>query len=244
MYGMKIVTLVVGPIRANCYLIIDQGGVGVIDAGGDIEKIIEEIEKFPPKVDGPLAQKIKPVWVASTHGHFDHYFAAAELSQKYKIPFYQNSKDDLHFDRLDEVTQRFNLRIKVDPRNIKREPLEEGDTLKVGGVSLKTIATPGHSSGSVSFYSNELKALFTGDLLFDKGIVGRTDLPGSSADDLWISIDKVLKLPDETIIYPGHAKPTTIAKSKSDLNPTKSRLVLGTTGIKKTRTKRVSLTTP
>ena len=96
--------------------------------------------------------------------------------------------------------------------------LKDGDKIKVGSLELEVIHTPGHTPGSISLYCRKEKVVFTGDTLF-AGSVGRTDLPGSSYKKLMSSIrEKLLALPDETVVYPGHGEKTTIGKERVE-NP-------------------------
>ena len=95
--------------------------------------------------------------------------------------------------------------------------LKDGDTVKMGEVSFRVVHTPGHSPGQVCLYSEEEKVIFTGDALF-QGSIGRTDLPGSSEEDMAGSLEKLAQLPDDVEAYPGHGEPTTMALEKR-VNP-------------------------
>jgi hydroxyacylglutathione hydrolase len=95
--------------------------------------------------------------------------------------------------------------------------LGEGDTVSIGQIRLRVIHTPGHSPGHICLYSEEEKVLFSGDALF-QGSIGRTDLPGSSAQDMARSLERLARLPDDVAVYPGHGEPTTMRREKQ-LNP-------------------------
>lgn len=199
---MKIITLPVGQMGTNCYLIEDNGEVGVVDPGDSGDFIIRKIQDM----------EAKPVWVAATHGHFDHVLAVSELALTLKIPFYLNSKDKFLLEKAKETAEYF-LGIPTDP--ILVEPQDfPSSSLDVGNVDFTVIETPGHTPGSVCLYSKKEKVLFCGDLIFAGGGVGRTDFKYCSEKDLNDSVKKILKLPEETIVYSGHGEATTIKGSK------------------------------
>lgn len=193
---MKVITLKVGQLGTNCYLVESNNETGIIDPGDDGEYIIQEIQKY----------NLNPVWVCATHGHFDHVLAAMELSLTFKIPFYINEKDEFLVKDAHKSALHFTGAI-VEPILIKPDFIKDGDILKVGDVKFEIIETPGHTPGSVCLYSKNLpagrQALFCGDLVFAGG-VGRSDFKYSCEDDLWHSIQKISKLPKDTIIYSGH----------------------------------------
>jgi len=201
---MKVEKLRVGQLQSNCYLVYDsQSKEGVIiDPGDDADFVLNRLRDL----------EIKPLFILATHGHFDHVMAVEELKLALKIPFLINQKD-LFLIKRTVPTARFftGERGVLSPQTDRF--LKEGDQIIFGGEKqLKVIFTPGHSPGGVAFLGRGV--VFTGDTLFAQG-VGRTDLSYSSRQDLLDSIkNKLFKLPDETIVYPGHGEITTIGEEK------------------------------
>lgn len=184
---MLIHTLKVGSIDTNCYIIEDESSKEalVIDPGDDAEKILKLIKE----------RRLKPRFMVITHGHFDHMGANRELKNTLKIPLLMHEKDT------------FGLAVVNSP--LPDNFLIGGEEIKFGNSSFKVIHNPGHTPGGISLYCEKEKVLFSGDTLFYR-TWGRTDLPYSSQIDMIISLKKLLKLPSETKVYPGHGKPTTI----------------------------------
>ncbi len=200
---LRVVAHEVGPLRSNSYIVYDDGTreAVVIDAGDDAWLILETLQE----------RRLKLNAVYATHGHFDHVMAVDDLKQALKIPFYIHRLDLEVLSMAREMTRRF-LGIDVGDPPSPDGYLEDGQTIQVGGETLRVIHTPGHSPGSVCFYGGGM--LFSGDLLF-MGSVGRTDAPGGSAEQLTHSIlEKVFKLPDDVKVYPGHGPETTIGWEK------------------------------
>lgn len=200
---MKINTLEVGSLKTNCYLVSSGNEVGIIDPGDDADLMIRTIQSSGEK----------PVWIALTHGHFDHVLAVSELCLAFNIPVYVNPKDKFLLERAKESAEHF-LGVYADPVLVKPIDLKAGMKLKVREEYLEVIETPGHTPGGISLYSSKNKALFCGDLIFDRGTVGRTDFKYASATELEKSIKKVMKLPEDTVIYPGHSTTTTVSSHK------------------------------
>lgn len=189
---MIIHTLRVGPIATNCYLIEDEASQEclVVDPGDEAAAIIKLIE----------ANHLKPTALVITHGHWDHVGANKQLKEKYNLPIMMNRAD------------LFGIKMTDSPPPDK--DLIEDDEIKVGGLGFKVIQNPGHTPGGISLYSKEEKVIFTGDTLFN-GTYGRVDLPGSSPEAMVFSLKKLLALPPETKVYPGHGRPTTIGGEKN-----------------------------
>lgn len=201
---MKILTLPVGQMQSNCYLVIDEKSQEaiIIDPGDDGDFIIRRIQD----------EGVKPSLIVTTHGHFDHVMAATELKLAFKIPFYIHENDQSILNR-HQATARYFLGVNVDPPPQVDHYLKEGDIVHVGKEKLTVMETPGHTPGSICFYS--APNLFCGDLLFADGGVGRTDLSGGNQQLLYKSIkEKIFTLPDKTIIYPGHGEPTTVGQER------------------------------
>lgn len=198
---MQIETLVVGQLKTNCYLVFCQETreTLIIDPGDDGDFIINRIRDLD----------LEPKAIVATHGHFDHVLAVTELKLTYQIPFYLHKKDFKILKRA-QPTARYFLDTAVDPVIMPDKFLKEGIKIKFGREVLKVLETPGHTQGSISLFGGK-KHLFAGDTIFAGGSYGRTDLEGGDSKKVDISIKKLLKLPKETIIYPGHGETTTVA---------------------------------
>ena len=197
---MNIEKLAVGQLMTNCYVVSDDTtGEGiVIDPGGDGERILETIRRL----------QLKIVLVINTHGHFDHIMANKEVMEGTDAPLAIHP-DDARM--LTNPLRSFAVFMgKMRPSPPATVMLNEGDTVEFGSAKLQVLHTPGHSPGSISLWSPEEKAVFSGDVLFSQGI-GRTDFPGGSYGILVQTIqDKLFTLPDDTVVYSGHGPETTI----------------------------------
>ncbi len=205
---MEIKPIVVGQLGANCYLVIDQSTreAAVIDPGDEPDVIARVIE------DNDALLK----HILLTHGHSDHSFAAGELQQKFpgvKLLMHELDLPQLH-DETGLVELFYDVSRYIEPT--LGEFLNHGDVIALGETELRVIHTPGHTPGGVCFVSG--KTCFTGDTLFE-GSIGRTDFMGGSAETLLESIhDRLLTLPDDTVIYPGHGPSSTIGAERR-MNP-------------------------
>ncbi len=191
---MPVETLIVGPLQVCCYLFYDATtleGV-IIDPGDADQKILQKVE----------AMNLKIKYILGTHGHPDHLLGVDFLRSVLKVPFFLHREDHRFF----QIPENFlTFKLWGFPENPKADALlEEGQILKIGNTHLQVIHTPGHSPGSVCFWNKEENLLFTGDTLFVEGI-GRADLPGGNYNLMMKSIrEKILILPKDTLIYPGH----------------------------------------
>lgn len=146
-----------------------------------------------------------------THLHIDHTFGIDFTKATYNAPIYANIDDEFLGQRRLGQAKMFHLPMQLSPIAIDKY-INEGETIKLGNYSISALKAPGHTPGSLLYYISEEKALFTGDVIFP-GSIGRTDLPGGSYPQLISSIHtKILSLPTDTIIYPGHGPSTTIAE--------------------------------
>ncbi|APH04396.1 MBL fold metallo-hydrolase [Bacillus weihaiensis] len=200
--------LPLGPLQTNCYLFSNnQKECLIIDPGGEAKKLISLVQK----------QHLIPVAILLTHAHFDHIGAVDEVKAEFKIPVYvhKKEKDWLGDPSLNGSEYFMAGSVKV---NNPDELIQAEGEIQLGSFTLKVFETPGHSPGSVSFYSKEEGVVFAGDALF-AGSIGRTDLPGGNHEQLVKSIhDKLLSLPEETLVLSGHGPETTI-EQEMDTNP-------------------------
>ncbi len=199
---MKYEHIIVGAIETNCYLVCceETKECAVIDPGAEAQKIIQLIHQ----------NDLKPTMVINTHGHVDHVGANRDLIDEYSVPLLIHSADSPMLDKVEQTELSFFLGAKNSPPPDKL--LVEGEKVVIGSVQLEIIHTPGHSPGSVSLMGEDI--LFSGDTLFFGG-VGRTDLPGGSWNELVCSIkEKILTLPEDTIVLTGHGPKTTVGQEK------------------------------
>jgi len=199
---MKVKKVVVGIFEANCYILWDEKDKEaiVVDPGEEGERIIEVIRKNSLKIRS----------IVNTHTHIDHIGANDFLREKTEASLLAHSADvfllqnaELNLSALTGKDRSFGLPDRV---------LEEGDEIRVGGFSLRILHTPGHTPGGICLYGDN--KLFSGDTLFAGGI-GRTDLAAGDLRELQKSIkDKILTLPDEVVVYPGHGPSTTVGKER------------------------------
>ncbi len=194
---MEVRTVEVGPLGTNCYILSEAERCIVIDPGDEGERILAASE-------GASVQAI-----LLTHGHFDHTQAAGYLQEKTDAPVFVGAGDRAILDDPGWMKQFLPSGSNA-PTDVRI--LTEGDEVRLGASVLQVWETPGHSPGSLSFIAEG--AAFCGDLVFREG-VGRTDLPGGEPDRLFESVDRVLELPGQTVIYPGHGPQTTVSHEKS-----------------------------
>ena len=197
-----IIRLPIGMLESNTYLLYDDESRkgAIVDPGGETERLFEEVRRRDVDVQ----------YVLNTHAHFDHITANAEVLSKYDAPLALHPADRellLH----GGGAARWDIAYVPSP-----EPeieLTDGHRLQLGRLEIESIHTPGHTPGSVCLYIPAAGALITGDTLFP-GSVGRTDLPGGDARQLTASLRRLLELPGETTLYPGHGPTTTLEKER------------------------------
>ena len=193
---MKIDTLELGPIQTNCYIVYNEGAeeAVVIDPAGEAEKIKQAL-------DGKKAAA-----VLLTHGHFDHTGA---LSAFAGTPIYMHPSDDVML--LDPVWSVGEMIGDTAPRPAATDYVQEGTKLRLAGLDIQVLHTPGHTLGSVCYRIGD--ALFTGDTMF-RASYGRTDFPGGDEAELFRSLRRLLRLEKDYIVCPGHGMPTTIFQER------------------------------
>jgi len=196
--------LPVGPLQCNCSIIGDEAirEAMVIDPGDDIEDILAIINEHNLKVKQ----------IVITHAHIDHVGGAMKLRAQTGAPILLNQNDYALLKILDVQAAWLGMR---SPGEVEIEhDLKDGEKIETGHLSANVLHTPGHTEGSVCLYFPAEKVLIAGDTLF-AGSIGRTDLPGGSYQKIMRSLhDRVLVLPDETIVIPGHGPTSTIGDER------------------------------
>ena len=150
-----------------------------------------------------------------THGHFDHTLAAGILRQQYGVPVYVHAADlDMVEDPARNAYDAYAARLPS-PTGVGAAPypVGDGEALALCGLSLRLLHTPGHTPGSVCLYDEANAVLFSGDTLFARGY-GRTDLPGGSDREMYASLLRLFRLPEDVRVCPGHGGETTIGREK------------------------------
>ena len=203
---MELETYQTGPLGVNTYVLKDKASkeAVIIDLGGSFKTIKSNLDKE--------SYTIK--YILNTHGHFDHVFGEIEVIKDFpEIPILINKEDEAHYSRLQEELQMWGYNFQTEPLK-PTGFIDDNSKLKIGGTPIKILYTPGHSKGSLSYFVDN--KLFSGDALFYNSI-GRTDFFDGDYDTLINSIkQKMLPLPDTTIVYPGHGPSTTIKNEKQN----------------------------
>jgi len=202
---MEIYRLVFSPIDVNTYILADESGsCAIIDCGCYNESEFSVLTSLLEK------KNLTPVLLLNTHCHLDHVFGNGMILEKYRLRSYYHPGDEQN--RLDAVKHAMFFGLEMDTPPEPGGFIENGQFISFGSVSLKALHVPGHSPGSIAFYSEKDKTVFTGDALF-AGSIGRTDIPGGDHGKLIESItNKLFILPPETIVYPGHGEKTSIGR--------------------------------
>jgi glyoxylase-like metal-dependent hydrolase (beta-lactamase superfamily II) len=200
---MIIHRFIFSPIEVNTYVLEDTSGVcAIIDCGCYDENEFETLVSFLE------SKKLTPVALLNTHFHLDHIFGNRFMLEKYSLRTRGSELDEINRKMALQHTAMFGLTMKTPP-----DPegyLKAGEITKFGSVELKALLVPGHTTGSLAFYSEKEGCVFTGDALF-AGNIGRSDLPGGNHETLLQSIrSQLFTLPTGTIVYPGHGEKTDI----------------------------------
>jgi glyoxylase-like metal-dependent hydrolase (beta-lactamase superfamily II) len=195
-------SIVVGSFGANCYVVgcEETKEAVVIDPGGEVNLILDELK----------GKGLKVKYIVNTHGHIDHIGGNDELREATGAQVMIHEQDasmliepKLNFSGMMGRQEGFRAADTI---------LKEGDVIEFGTIKLKVLHTPGHTKGGICLLTDGL--VFTGDTLFNESI-GRTDFPGGDYDSIIKSIkEKLMTLPDETIVYPGHMGDSTIAHER------------------------------
>ncbi len=200
--------LVVSMFQENCYIIGDEeSGVGaLVDPGDEATRIVLAVEQTGLEIAQILV----------THAHIDHVGAIAQLVEEYSCPVLMHEEAETMLKQL--PTQALMMGVKFGKVPNVDQYIADEEVLEVGDIRLKALYTPGHAPGHLAFYSEDEGIVLSGDALFAES-VGRTDLPGGDMETLMRSInERLLTLPDETRVYPGHGPETTIKNERAS-NP-------------------------
>lgn len=206
---MEIRCFVCNPFEENTYLIWDETSrqAAIVDPGMIDPREENAIDSFI--ADNKLIVK----YILLTHAHLDHVFGARHAKTTYGVDIIAHKGDQPLAASLPDQAARFHLPYRLSPLTIDSFA-SDGQTLTLGNEEIKALNVPGHSEGSLAYYMPHDGYLLSGDVLFNNA-VGRTDLPGGSTAKLYQSITgKLLTLPDDTIVFPGHGSPTTIKAEK------------------------------
>ncbi|MGA2070970.1 MAG: MBL fold metallo-hydrolase [Sedimentisphaerales bacterium] len=207
---MKIDRLILGDFETNCYVLRDSNKARdclIIDTGLDSDPLLDFIE----------LNKLTPAALILTHGHADHIAGVEPLRKEF--PSIQVYIHKLDAEMLTDAAGNLSILAGTSLTVRKADHfVEEGDIIDKIQIKLRVIHTPGHTPGGICLYCEKENVIFVGDALF-AGSVGRTDFPNGDMQQLIKGIkQKLLVLPDDTVVYPGHGPETTIGREKTD-NP-------------------------
>ncbi len=205
---LNVYPLVLGPVQTTCYVVSSQGRAVIVDPAANATKIIQYLG----------TKKLIPEAILLTHGHFDHIGAVNELAAKYSLPIYAHKSEKEYFDQPEVNLSTMMYQPFVLSEDLDYHWLADGATLTCLDTQVKIFHVPGHTSGSLCYYFVKDRMVFTGDTLFKQSI-GRTDFIYGNHQQLVTGIrQKLLTLPDDTLVYPGHGDCTTVADEKRN-NP-------------------------
>lgn len=200
---MKIEKFVTGIISTNCYVVSNEDTK---------EAVIVDPAACPPSILNYIKEaELKIVAILLTHGHFDHTMGLNGFLEKFEVPVYAHEQEENTLkDPLLNLSKSYTSGFSFSGAAYIRD----GQVLPLAGYDFRVLYTPGHTPGGVCYYVEEEKVLFSGDTLFQSS-VGRTDFPGSSMSDLIRGIrEKILTLPDDVKVYPGHMGETMVGYEK------------------------------
>ena len=208
---IKIEKFVFNPFQLNAYVLYDETGECIlVDPAVSDENEMQQLKQFIS------SHNLTPKLIVNTHSHIDHLLGNKVVVEEYGIPLAAHPDGQIFIERAPKSAEKFGL-----PFSGTKEidiPLQEGKQLTFGNASLKIFDTPGHADGSICLYAEKEGFVVVGDVLFYQSI-GRTDFETGDYDLLQKSIwEKLFVLPDETVVYPGHGRSTTIGTEKES-NP-------------------------
>jgi hydroxyacylglutathione hydrolase len=196
--------LTVGPFQENCYIVGDEeSGAGVlVDPGDEAARIALAVEQTELEIQSIIV----------THAHIDHVGAVGALVDEYACPVLMHTEAEPMLSHL--PTQAMMMGLKFGKVPTVDRNIGDGEVLEVGALRLSSLYTPGHAPGHLSFYVADEGFVLSGDAIF-AGSIGRVDLPGGDMGLLMRSInEKLMTLPDETRVYPGHGPQTTVGNER------------------------------
>ena len=198
----------VGPLQCNCSVIGDEASreAVVIDPGDDIDRVLLALQRH----------RLTLKQILITHGHIDHVGGAMKLKHATGAPILMHANDQMQLQLLDQMATWIGVPspgpVTIDATLADQNPIQ------IGELKAQAIHTPGHTEGSTCIYFPSEKKLIAGDTLF-AGSIGRTDLPGGDFQKIISSLhERVLTLPEDTIVIPGHGPATSIGEEKQS-NP-------------------------
>jgi hydroxyacylglutathione hydrolase len=202
---MRVETLTVGAFQENCYLVIDEDSNRsvVVDPGGEGPRIVEAIEES--------GTTLEAIWI--THAHVDHVGAIAAIKQHWDVPVFLHPLDARLYEAAPRQAEVYGLPFDEAPPPDRE--FSDGQRIKVGEKEMTVMHAPGHAPGHVVIHGHGIALV--GDCLF-AGSIGRTDLPFSNPPQLSASLQKIVALAPETLVFPGHGAQTTIGEERKS-NP-------------------------
>jgi len=195
-------------LQENCYVVSDDTRECVIiDCGAFYP------EERTAIVDYIRANQLTPTHLLATHGHLDHNFGNNTIFEEFGLKPEASEQDEYLMDSLVRQGEAmYGLRLEYDFPSVENY-LQANQIVTFGNHKLRVLTTPGHSRGCICFVCDAEKVVFTGDTLFRMSI-GRTDFEGGSTQQIIDSLHRLAKLPDETVVYPGHGPQSTIGDEK------------------------------
>jgi hydroxyacylglutathione hydrolase len=200
-------TFTFNPLRENTTVAFDETNQAVIiDPGCYEASEKKELDDFIS------SRHLSVIYLLNTHCHIDHVLGNDHVKEKYKVPLLIHPQEHVVLKAVKSYASNYGFARYQEA--VPDRFLEEGDTVAFGNISLDVLFLPGHSPGHIGFYNRAQKVLISGDVLFN-GSIGRTDLPGGDYDTLINSIhQKLFRLPDDVVVYPGHGETTTLRSEK------------------------------